>query len=98
VSELPELPQGDPLPAESGRLLPARVPEARVLEPAPPRPLAAPALAAVGGFLVGFTTFLLTRVLRRRRRSVALPGGRRRRGVEVAASRSFLVDVHLLKR
>ena len=97
MPELPELPQGDPLPAESGRLLPAPVPEARVLEPAPPRPLAAPALAAIGGFLVGFTTFVVARLMRRDRRTLAL-SGRRRRKVEVAASRSFLVDVHLLKR
>lgn len=68
-----------------------------MLDPVPQRALAAPALAAVGGFLVGFTTFVLARLLRRGRRTLVL-SGRRSRNVEVAASRSFLVDVHLLKR
>lgn len=54
--------------------------------------------AATGGFLLGVATFVLVRVLRRPRASVRL-GGVRGRGkrVDVAASRSFLVDVHLLK-
>jgi hypothetical protein len=54
--------------------------------------------AATGGFLLGVATFLLVRVLRRPRASVRL-GGPRGRGkrVDVAATRSFLVDVHLLK-
>jgi hypothetical protein len=43
-------------------------------------------------------TFLLVRVLRRPRSSVRLAGARGRgKRVDVAASRSFLVDVHLLK-
>jgi hypothetical protein len=42
---------------------------------------------------------LLVRVLRRPKRGAALRLGGRGRGkkVDVAASRSFLVDVHLLK-
>jgi hypothetical protein len=57
------------------------------------------AAAATGGFLLGVVTFVLVRVLRRPR--AATPrlrrGGGRGRRVEVAASRSFLVDVHLLR-
>ena len=51
----------------------------------------------------GFVAFMLVRVLRRpdAARSVARRRKRllaRRRGPEIAGSRSFLVDVHLLKR
>ena len=61
--------------------------------------LPAAVAAATGGFLVGVMTFLLVRVLRRPRRGASLRLGRRRRGrrVDVAGSRSFLVDIHLLK-
>jgi hypothetical protein len=61
--------------------------------------LPAAVAAATGGFLVGVVTFLLVRVLRRPKRGAALRLGGRGRGkkVDVAASRSFLVDVHLLK-
>jgi len=58
--------------------------------------------AATGGFLLGVATFVLVRVLRRpspvrlARRRGRLAA--RRRGVDVEATRSFLVDVHLLKR
>lgn len=62
-------------------------------------PLAGPALAAAGGFLVGFATFLTARLLRGRggRRLMAR---RRRRSLErqIETSRSFLVDVHVLRR
>ena len=61
--------------------------------------LPAPVVAATGGFLAGVVTFVLLRVLRRgrgSRRLVRVP--RRDRGVEIAGSRSFLVDVHVLKR
>jgi hypothetical protein len=88
--------------------VPVAVPEARPVEvqPAPlERPrladLPAPVLAAAGGFVVGVATWVLVRLIRRDRRTpVAVRGRRRRqqRGVEVAATRSFLVDVHLLKR
>jgi len=62
--------------------------------------LPAAVAAATGGFLVGVVTFLLVRVMRRPRRGASLRlGGGRGRGkkVDVAGSRSFLVDVHLLK-
>jgi hypothetical protein len=60
--------------------------------------LPAAVVAATGGFLLGVTSFLLVRVLRRPRSATALRLGRGRRGrVEVAASRSFLVDIHLLR-
>ena len=74
-------------------------------EPRPierPREVSLPAavVAATGGFLLGVATFVLVKVLRRPRRAVSLRLGRGRgrgRKVEVATSRSFLVDVHLLK-
>src|SRR3954466_14988889 len=83
-------------------------PGARPVE-AHPAPLArsrladlpAPVLAAAGGFVVGVATWVLVRLIRRERRTpVAIRGRRRRqqRGVEVTATRSFLVDVHLLKQ
>jgi hypothetical protein len=62
--------------------------------------LPAPVLAATGGFLAGVTTFVLFRALRavrHPRRSLRLGRGRGRK-IEVADSRSFLVDIHLLKR
>lgn len=65
--------------------------------------LPATVAAASGGFVLGVAAFMLLRVLRQpgAARRVAGRGGRllaRRRGVEVAATRSFLVDVHMLKR
>lgn len=59
--------------------------------------------AASGGFALGVAAFMLMRVLRRpdAARSVAKRRRRliaRRRGHDIVASRSFLVDVHLLKR
>jgi hypothetical protein len=62
--------------------------------------LPAPVLAATGGFLAGFATIVLVRVLRRRRDStlVRALGRRRAKGLEISQTRSFLVDVHLLKR
>jgi hypothetical protein len=67
-----------------------------------PQPVSVPAavVAATGGFLVGVATFVLVRVLRRPRAGRRMARRRRdRRGqrVEVATTRSFLVDVHLLK-
>jgi hypothetical protein len=61
--------------------------------------LPAAVAAATGGFLIGVATFLLVRVLRRPRPAALRLGGRRgrRKKVDVAASRSFLVDIHLLK-
>jgi hypothetical protein len=74
--------------------------EPRTLEQARPVPLPLAVAAATGGFLLGVASFVLVRVLRRPRTARRLRGsrlGRRGRGLEVSASRSFLVDVHLLK-
>lgn len=82
----------------------AELPEPRPLERRYPRlaALPAPVVAAAGGFLAGVAAFVLVRVLRRPPRVRAgrglRPGRRRRDAQEVVASRSFLVDVHLLKR
>ncbi len=66
-----------------------------------PREVALPAavVAATGGFLLGVATFVLVRVLRRPKPARLRLGAGKGRGkkVDVAASRSFLVDVHLLK-
>ena len=74
--------------------------EPRPIERAVPASLPAAVVAATGGFLIGVTTFVLVWLLRRPRAAASLRLGRgRRRGkrVEVATSRSFLVDIHLLK-
>jgi hypothetical protein len=75
----------------------------RPLEPAAPGTLIerivalpAPVLAATGGFLAGVATFVLFR-MRPSRRKLRV-GRRRGKKVEIADSRSFLVDIHLLKR
>jgi hypothetical protein len=75
--------------------------EARPIDRPTPAALPGAAVAAAGGFLAGFATLVLARVLRRRGRrgAVVRPRGRRRAiDREVAASRSFLVDVHMLRR
>lgn len=73
--------------------------EARAIEPAQQPALPAPVVAAAGGAIVGAAAFILLRVLRRvPRRAVMRMKGRRRGGLEIASSRSFLVDVHMLKR
>jgi hypothetical protein len=69
------------------------------------RPVSLPATvaAATGGFVLGVAAFVLIRILRQpgsgrrlaARRARALS---RQRGVDVQTTRSFLVDVHLLKR
>jgi hypothetical protein len=99
-----ELVPGEGEAVAEARPLPA-VAEARPATPvvAPRASLPATVAAASGGFALGVAAFMLLRVLRRpaaarslakrRRRLIA-----RRRGVDIAASRSFLVDVHLLKR
>lgn len=103
-------PTGDPeaeekrhLPVPAGSAHPAR---GEVLDPSVGRlerlsagPLGGPALAAAGGFVAGFVALLTARILRG-------PGGRRlmarrrRRSLQrqIESSRSFLVDVHTLKR
>jgi hypothetical protein len=100
----------DPIQPDEGEVrhlpVPAEVvPAARPIERPSAGPvqqfvasLPAPALAAAGGFLMGVVTWVAVRVLRGGgRRSSVLRRGRGRKGVEVAATRSFLVDVHLLK-
>ena len=74
--------------------------EPRPMERVRPVSLPAAVAAATGGFLLGVACFLLVRVLRRPRapQTLRLGGGRGRgRRADVAASRSFLVDIHLLK-
>jgi hypothetical protein len=76
--------------------------EARAIEPARPAAVPVPVVAAAGGALVGAVAYMLLRVLRRpshRRATVRIGRGRGRRGsLEIVGSRSFLVDVHMLKR
>jgi hypothetical protein len=83
--------------------VPSEVVDARPVEPSPVQQLQrfvsqlpAPAVAAAGGFLMGVVSWVSFRFFRGRRRTLGR-NRRGRRGVEVAASRSFLVDVHLLK-
>jgi hypothetical protein len=89
----------DPEPQETHvRPLPVLA-EPRPIERRPAVMLPAAVVAATGGFLLGVATFLLVKILRRPRRAAVRIGGGRGRGrrAEVAASRSFLVDIHLLK-
>jgi hypothetical protein len=69
--------------------------EARPIERRVEVSLPAAVAAATGGFLLGVATFILVRVLRRPK-PVALRLGRRKKA-DITASRSFLVDIHLLK-
>jgi hypothetical protein len=68
-----------------------------VIEPRREVSLPAAVAAASGGFLLGIASFVLVKLLRRPRSAVTLRLGPGRRRSEIAASRSFLVDVHLLK-
>src|SRR4051794_3410373 len=98
----------DPQVGEEDRVQPDRLPvlasQARPLERRlADSPLQAPAVAATGGFLAGIATLVLVRVLRRSaarpRRGVGIRRSKRGdRSPEIAGSRSFLVDVHILKR
>jgi hypothetical protein len=75
--------------------------EARVLEPARQPQVPVPVVAAAGGAVVGAVAYALLRVLRRPARRGTVRIGRRRgrrRALEITGSRSFLVDVHMLKR
>jgi hypothetical protein len=84
------------------RHLPVLASEARPIEPVQPAQLAAPAAAAaVGGVLAGIVTFVLVRGLRGRPGRRGLFRRRKsgpERALEIATSRSFLVDVHVVKR
>jgi hypothetical protein len=87
------------------RYAPVRIlPQAQVLEPVqrllPAIPVSNNALVAAAGFLAGAATLAGVRVARTRRQ---LRRGRKRSGRalerrSVVATRSFLVDVHLLGR
>jgi hypothetical protein len=88
---------------EEERALPVVVEDPRPIERTSDLPLPAPAVAATGGFLAGIATLVLVRVLRRSasrpRRGVGIRRSKRGdRALEIAGSRSFLVDVHILKR
>ena len=81
------------------RPLPILASEARPIEFARPS-LPATVAAATGGFLLGVAAFVAVRVLRRprrMRRSRVAKSARRGERIDVAATRSFLVDVHLLR-
>lgn len=83
------------------RNLPVLASEARPIEPPQQSPLAAPAVVATGGILAGLATFVLARILRngvQRRPAVRVGGRRRGQKLDIAASRSFLVDVHVLNK
>lgn len=91
---------------DEGRNLPvlAEPPEARVIErrPVEPMPLSAPVAAATSGVLAGLAAMALVRAARGGfggggRRGAVRIGGRRGK-LKIAQSRTFLVDVHLLKR
>jgi hypothetical protein len=73
--------------------------EPRVVEPRREVSLPAAVAAATGGFLLGVAAFVLVRILRRPQPARLRLGAGRGRGrrVDVAASRSFLVDVHMLR-
>jgi hypothetical protein len=74
--------------------------EPRPVERAREISLPAAVAAATGGFLIGVASFVLVKLLRRPKSAASLRLGRGRgRGkkVEVAGTRSFLVDIHLLK-
>jgi hypothetical protein len=99
VSEPDALPDPEHEAEAEVRPLPVLA-EPRPIERARPVALPAAIAAATGGFLLGVACFVLVRVLRRPRAAQSLRlGGSRGRGrkTQVAASRSFLVDVHLLK-
>jgi hypothetical protein len=98
MPEPPALP--DPQQDSDVRPLPVLA-EPRPVERPRDTSLPAAAAAATGGFLLGIVTFVLVRVLRRPGSAAAAlrlgRGATRRKRVEIAASRSFLIDVHLLK-
>ena len=98
--------EGELVPAEVGETRPLPVlaeggPAA--LEGSLPVSLPATVVAAAGGFMCGIAAFVAVRLLRRPSAGRSLARRRRRllarrRGVDIESTRSFLVDVHLLKR
>ena len=105
VAEAQETPEGDgrPLP-----VLRSDVNADALTPPAEPRAidrpagatLPAPVLAAAGGFLMGVATYVVIRVVRAAARPRRMLRRRRKveKALDVAATRSFLVDVHFLRR
>ena len=89
------VPEARPLPSPAGA--------STELGQLPPPGLPATVAAATGGFVLGVIAFMLMKLLRRPAAARSMSRRRRRllakrRGVDVAETRSFLVDVHLLKR
>jgi hypothetical protein len=92
------VPLPDPERSEEAEVRPLPVlAEPRVIEARREVSLPAAVVAATGGFLVGVATFVLVKLLRRPRKAATLRLGGGRKKTEIAASRSFLVDIHLLK-
>jgi hypothetical protein len=94
-----QAPVPDPAHEADVRPLPVLA-EPRVIEPRRAVSLPATVAAATGGFLLGVATFVLVKVLRRPKAAASLRlrrGRGRGKKLEVATSRSFLVDIHLLK-
>ena len=101
--------EGEVLPAEEEHLaevrplpLPASAQRAEIDRPFTVS-VPATVVAAGGGFVLGVAAFVLARILRRPSAGRSLSRRRRRlmarsRGVDIESTRSFLVDVHLLKR
>ncbi len=77
--------------------LPVVVAEPRAITPLRPAPLPMPVPQAVAVAATSFLAGVVTIVLARRRSARKL-ARRRRRRLPVLASRSFLVDIHLLDR
>jgi hypothetical protein len=82
---------------EDGRPLPVPV-RSRAVAERPDGVLAAPMAATAGGIVAGLATMMIVRGLRHRPKRVRVGGRRRGKALEVTATRSFLVDVHMLKR
>ena len=84
---------------EDGRPLPVPA-ESRAIAERSDAVLLAPAAAATGGIVAGLATMMIVRGLRHRpkTRKVRVGGRRRGKALEVTATKSFLVDVHMLKR
>lgn len=88
-------------PVVVGEALPAVAPVRPIeVEPAG-LPLPVAVAAAAGGFLLGIAAFVVVRSLRAPWRLFGFVTRRRprrrQRRVEIAASRSFLVDIHFLR-
>jgi len=83
-----------PVPVDAG---------VRELNQTPQVTLPATVAAATGGFVLGVAAFMVLRLFRRPAAARSITRKRRklivgRRGLDVADTRSFLIDVHVLKR